>query len=153
MNKLRFHGIVSLILVGLVSVLCLVVIAYHSWVWGAIYLVVIAAAPLAVLRSFCAKCPCKAHCAHVLPGKAAMAFARDPGPYTRGEIFAMAGSLLLLFGLPQFWLWKTPVLGIIYWVLAGIAFFQIRLAVCPRCAHTHCPLSTQKVSKETKEIL
>lgn len=141
MNTKRFHGIVSLVLVGLASVLGLVVIAIHSRVWGLIFLGVMVGAPQVIVRSYCAKCACKEHCAHVLPGKAAMVFAKEPGPYTSIELLSMACAVGLLLGLPQFWLWRTPLLGIIYWALAGIAFFQIRLAVCPRCTNTHCPLS------------
>ena len=140
MNIRKFNGITSLILTGIASLIGLVAIASFSWVWAGIYLAIMVIAPQAVLRSYCAKCPCKAHCAHVFPGKAAMAYAREAGPYTPTELLIMIGALGMLIGLPQYWLWQYPVLFITYWALSGIAFLQIFLTICPSCNNVYCPV-------------
>jgi len=140
MNARKFNGITSLILTGIAALIALVVMSLTSWVLGGLYLAVMIIAPQAVLRSYCAKCPCKAHCAHVFPGKAAMAYARKAGPYTPTELIILIVSLGLLIGLPQYWLWQSPVWFVTYWILSGIAFFQIRLTVCPGCNNVYCPV-------------
>ena len=140
MNTRKFNGITSLILTGIAALIALVVMSLTSWLLGGLYLAIMIIAPQAVLRSYCAKCPCKVHCAHVFPGKAAMAFAREAGPYTPTELIIMIGSLGLLIGLPQYWLWQHPILFAIYWILSGIAFFQIWLTICPSCHNVYCPV-------------
>jgi hypothetical protein len=140
MNSQQFHGITSLALVAVGSVIAAVIMFLTSWVLGVVYLAVLVIAPQALLRVFCAKCPCKEHCVHVFPGRAAMAVARKPGPYTPVELGVLGVSLLLLFGLPQYWLWQYPTLFVIYWVLNATAFMQIRLVGCRACNNVYCPL-------------
>jgi hypothetical protein len=70
-----------------------------------------------------------------------MLFDRQPGPYTPTEIAALILALLVMIGLPQFWLWRRTGLFILYWVLNGIALVQIRLVVCRTCENVYCPLS------------
>jgi hypothetical protein len=138
MNNSKFHGITSLILFSISSLIALGVMVLNSWVWGVIYLAVLIFVPQVLLRAYCAKCPCKAHCGHVLPGKAAMKFEKD-GPYTVTDFLIMGISMLLLMGLPQFWLWQYPILFGTYWILTGIALVQIRLTMCPNCNNVYCP--------------
>lgn len=140
MNARKFNGVTSLILTGIAALIALVVMSLTSWVLGGLYLAVMIIAPQAILRSYCAKCPCKTHCAHVFPGKAVMAFEKEAGPYTPAELIIMIVSLGLLIGMPQYWLWQYPVWFVIYWILSGIAFFQIRLAICPSCNNVYCPV-------------
>jgi hypothetical protein len=140
MTGKRFHGITSLILVLLACGLGLVAILLRSWVWGLIYLGVMAGAPIVVVRTYCAKCACKEHCAHVWPGKIARSFAKDPSPYTTVQILGVVVALAALLGLPQFWLWQRATLLVPFWVFTGIALTQIRLAICPACNNTFCPL-------------
>jgi hypothetical protein len=139
MNNRKFHGITSLVLISIATLIGLVAMALSWWVFGLIFLAVIIVAPQALLRTYCAKCPCKAHCGHVFPGKAAMAFAKD-GPYTPTDFLIMGVSMLLLIGLPQFWLWQFPLMLGAYWVLTGIGLIQILLTMCPRCNNVYCPV-------------
>ena len=138
----RFHGITSIVLVAAAIVIAAIAVFRASWVMGVVYLGVCAAALVTIVYAYCAKCPCKEHCAHVFLGKAAMAFDRQPGPYTATEIAALILALLLLLGLPQFWLWRYTGLFVAFWVLNAIAIVQIRTVVCPACDNTHCPLNS-----------
>ncbi len=138
MNNQKFHGITSLIFTLMATLIGLLVISLSSWVLGGIYLVVMIIVPQMLLRTYCAKCPCKAHCGHVFPGKAAMAFEKD-GPYTTTDFLIMGISMVLLIGLPQFWLWQIPFLFGAYWILTAIGLIQIRLTMCPNCNNVYCP--------------
>jgi hypothetical protein len=137
----RFHGITSIGLVGISIALAAIVMFQASLVLGIVYVAGCALAPLAIAYAFCAKCPCRGQCAHVLFGKLALALTdRRPGPYTPLELAAVLLGLLWLLGLPQPWLWTHPGLAVAFWLLNAVAVLQIRLAVCPGCANAHCPL-------------
>lgn len=140
----RFHGVTSLTFVGIAIALAAVAIFQASLWLGIGYLILCGIASFVVVYSYCAKCPCKAHCAHVLPGKAAMSFKRPPGPYSTAEVLLMVTALTLLIGLPQLSLWHSPVLMAAFWVLCGIAFVQIRSAVCKTCNNVYCPLKNRR---------
>lgn len=140
MKARQFHGVTSLSLVLIATLIALGVMFITSWLLGVIYLAVMALAPQAILRAYCAKCPCQAHCAHIIPGKAAMSFSRTPGPYTLSEIGIMSIAIVLLLGLPQYWLWSYPVLFATFWVLSGIAVIQIRVFICKTCNNIYCPV-------------
>jgi hypothetical protein len=137
----RFYGVTSIGLVGVSIVIAAVVIFQGSWLLGIAYLAGCGLGLLAIVYAFCAKCPCRGQCAHVVFGKLALALTdRRPGPYTRAELAAVVLGLLWLLGLPQPWLWTRPGLAVAFWLLNAVAVLQIRLAVCPGCANAHCPL-------------
>jgi hypothetical protein len=140
MKNLKFHGVTSIIFAGIAIALAAAA-TFQAAVWlGAAYFLVCAVAAVIVIYAYCAKCPCKAHCAHILPGKAAMLFKRRPGPYSTIELAAMSVSLLLLVVIPQAALWQNPDLLIAFWFLLGIAVIQVRGVVCRACNNTFCPL-------------
>ncbi|MGD8626856.1 MAG: hypothetical protein PVJ34_20135 [Anaerolineae bacterium] len=137
----RFHGLVSITLVAIAILVAVVTVFQVSPLLGVVYVIGCALAPLGIVYAFCAKCPCRTHCAHVLFGKLAVAFTnRRPGPYTPAEIAVVGLGLLWLLGLPQVWLWRTPLWFALFWLLNAVAVAQIRLAVCPACDNVHCPL-------------
>ena len=137
----RFHGVVSIGLVGVAVALAAVVMFQVSVALGVVYLMGCAVAPLGIVYAYCAKCPCRSHCAHVVFGKLAVALTdRQPGPYSRGEVAVVAVALLWLLGLPQIWLWRSLGVFAVFWVLNGVAVLQIRLAVCRSCENVFCPM-------------
>jgi hypothetical protein len=137
----RFHGVMSISLVGVSIVVAALVAFQTSPLLGIAYVVGCALAPLGIVYAFCAKCPCRTHCAHVIFGKLAVALTnRQPGPYTPAEMAVVGLGLLWLLGLPQVWLWRNLALFVVFWVLNAVAVVQIRLAVCPACDNVHCPM-------------
>jgi hypothetical protein len=136
----QLHGVTSIGFAAVAIAIAAAAMFRTSWVLGVVYLAVCAVSSGGIVYAYCAKCPCKTHCAHILPGKAAMAFDRQPGPYTATEIAVLVLALLLLVGLPQFWLWRYIGMFIVYWVLNGVAVVQIRLVVCRTCQNVYCPL-------------
>jgi hypothetical protein len=138
----KFHGVTSIGLAAVAIGIGAVVMFLTSWVLGVVYLATCAAGAVIVLYVYCAKCPCKAdNCGHVFPGKIATIFDRQPGPYTSVEMTAVLLALLLLLGLPQFWLWRYTGLLIVFWVLIGIAAVQARTVVCKACGNEYCLLN------------
>jgi hypothetical protein len=137
----RFHGVVSIGLV-LVAVIIAVATGFQlSAVLGLVYLLGCALAPLGIVYAFCAKCPCRTHCAHVIFGKLAVALTnRRPGPYSPAEIAVVGLALLWLLGLPQIWLWRSLGWFVAFWVLNVVAVLQIRLVVCRGCGNVYCPM-------------
>lgn len=137
----RFHGVVSIGLIGVAIVIAAVVMFRASWELGLVYVAGCAVAPLGIVYAYCAKCSCRSKCAHVVFGKLAEAFTdRQPGSYTKAEIAVVVLALLWLLGLPQVWLWRSAGPFAAFWVLNIVAVVQIRLAVCPACDNVYCPL-------------
>jgi len=139
----EFYGVSSLALIGVATVLAAIAMFHASWGLGALYVVICVAAPYALVRAFCAKCTCKAHCGHVFPGRAAQRVARPPAPYTPTELAILGAAMVALIGLPQVWLWQLPGLFAAYWVLTAVALVEIRLVMCRRCDNVFCPLRNQ----------
>ena len=140
MTHTRLHGLASLGLVGVAILLAAGVLFQTAFALGLLYLGTTAASLTTILYAFCAKCPCKVHCGHVLPGKAAKFFKRRPGPYSTHDTGAMLLALLVLFAFPQVWLWSHPALFIAFWALSGVAVVEIRRYVCRACTNVFCPL-------------
>ncbi len=136
----RFHGVTSIGFAAIGVAIAAVAMFRTSWVLGVVYLAICALAAGGIVYAYCAKCPCKAHCIHAWPGKAALAFDRQPGPYTPVELVVLVLALLALIGLPQFWLWRYTGSFIVYWLLNAVALVQVRIAVCPSCENVYCPL-------------
>jgi hypothetical protein len=141
MTHNRIHGLTSLGLVGIAILLAAVVLFQTTIALGLLYVGIAAAVSTVVLYAFCAKCPCKAHCGHVLPGIAAKRFQRRSGPYSTLELGAMLLALLVLFAFPQAWLWSHTTLFIAFWALSGVALVDIRRYVCRACTNSFCPLN------------
>jgi len=144
MKNSKFHGVTSVILAG-IAIAIAVIAMFQSAIWAGIgYVFFCIIASTIIIYGFCAKCPCKEQCGHIFPGKAAMLFKRQPGPYSKIEIYALILSLLLLVGLPQPALWRQPVMLIAFWILLCIAGIQARSMVCRTCSNIYCPLNKTK---------
>lgn len=136
----RVHGVLSIVLVGVAVAVAAVVLFGISPGLGVGYLALGAVGMLGIVYAFCAKCPCKARCGHVLPGLVARLFPRQPGAYTRWEVAVTAVSIFLIVGLPLFWLWQNVAALMIFIVLNAFAVWDIRRFVCRRCDNGYCPL-------------
>jgi hypothetical protein len=139
MNKTQLCGVISLGLGGVAAVLAAIAMFSTSLLLGVMYVALCLLVPQAALYGFCAKCPTKSNCGHVLPGRAALRMARTAGPYSLLELSGIGLTVLLLFGLPQVWLWQYPVLCGAFWALLIAAAIMIRWAMCPVCENIYCP--------------
>lgn len=146
MKSTRFHGVISVVLVAAAVIIAVLALAQMGWGWVLGYLLLCAAGGGAILYAYCAKCPCKACCAHVLPGKLAGRFPRTPGPYSGVEAAVVIVVCVLILGLPQLWLWRSVAAGVVFWVLTAIAVTQILVFICGACPNTHCPVGQMRTA-------
>lgn len=139
----RVHGILSLVLVGVAVAVAAVVLFRQSPGWGVGYLALSAVGGGGMIYAFCAKCPCRVRCGHVLPGLITRLFPRQPGPYARWEIAVVVVSGVVLMGLPLFWLWRVPAALAAFVLLSGVGIWDILTFVCKACNNTYCPIGRQ----------
>ena len=94
-----------------------------------------------IIYAYCAKCPCrKDHCAHVVPGKLAAALTnRETSPYTLLELVVVGVFVLLMYGLPLFWLWRSLLVLVPYILLMVFSVFQMQTILCRNCNNIYCP--------------
>ncbi len=144
----KYHGVFSLLLILAAVVIALVYMLSVSPGWGFFYIAIIIIANPIVLYSYCAKCLCREDaCSHIIPGKLTRLLpTRKPGPYSFWDYFGTAISLIALFGFPQFWLWQSLAIFILFWILLLAGLFEILLFVCRACSNTNCPNCTLPVT-------
>jgi hypothetical protein len=138
--KTRFHGIFSICLFLIALIIGGVSIFQVNPVLSLVYFILIPVSFFIVIYSYCTKCPHVGDdsCRHVIFGKVAKLFKQKTGKYT---IFELIGTLLPIFcivAFPQFFLIRTPILMIIFWLLAIIAAIEIMLFVCKGCYNKNC---------------
>jgi hypothetical protein len=134
------HGVISLGLAALAVAMAVVAALHRSLALGMGYLLLSALSIPVILLAYCAKCPDRDDCGHVLPGRAVSILGkRKTGPYSASDLALTAAALLVVFGLPQAWLWRQPSDGVMFWGIMAVAAFDIRLVVCADCGNRHCP--------------
>lgn len=138
----KFHGILSLSLIGGSILIGLYSILREDLSAGILYLLLSGLCILTIVYAYCCKCPCRAHgCSHVLPGKlAGMLPKRKQGPYTAADISAVVIALLIMISVPQLWLAKAPSLLLTFWLFFAVALFEILFFVCSTCQNKQCAL-------------
>ena len=139
MTHSQTHGLVSLALIGGCVILGAAAMFLEWWMLGVAYLSSSVIAAFSIVYGFCSKCPSQDQCGHLLPGRLARVFRREPSPCTALEIATVAVACLILFGVPQLYLWRQPALFVIFWGMAIFAGIKIRCCVCPACANRFCP--------------
>ena len=136
----RTHGVTSLMWVAIAIGIAVWTLAQTALVWAGGYVLLCVAGAVVIIYAYCAKCPCKACCAHVLPGKVAARVSRVPAPYSDAEQAVVVVALLLILGLPQLWIWQRLAAGVGFWGLNGVAILQILGVICTTCPNTYCPI-------------
>ncbi|MBM7867592.1 hypothetical protein GTO89_12565 [Heliobacterium gestii] len=145
MLKDRFHGVLSIGIIGLSFVLGFAAILPFSSSLAFGYLIVLVVAVPVIVFSYCSKCLCRGHaCGHVFPGKLTRWLPeRKTRTYRLADYLGVIVPFLLMVGIPQYWLWKNAFLFGAFWTLLAIAVAEIRAFVCKGCGNEHCPLVTK----------
>ena len=144
----RLHGVTSLGIAGIATVIATVTLFQQSGMLGLGYLAALVVAGGGVIYADCAKCPCRTHCGHILPGKlAVMLTNRKTEPYTPIEFAVIGGLVVILIGLPLLWLWRSPLLLGVFVILNAVAGIQIRTVLCRACDNTYCPGNSRYSTK------
>jgi hypothetical protein len=115
----------------------------YDAVWGWIYVAfMVLGQVFLVLPALCAHCPYpyEHNDCLLLPAGLLRRLIKYRGPEITGGgkvalSIGMAGAVLI----PQYWLFREPLLLILFWalLLPFLAFFQFYL--CNHCRHTGCP--------------
>jgi len=127
--------LIAAVLVGLYGIFLYSVIA------AGIYLVGCIAVLLIFVYAFCAKCPVRNNCIHVLQGMVTHLMpGRTTGAYSRGDLL----GLLLFFGFvalfPQYWLIRNLMLMLIFWILFLGNLVITHYGCCKGCGNIYCML-------------
>ena len=141
----RTLGVVTLLLVGAVVGMAVSQLLQISLVWGVLYLVGVFSGGYFVVSRYCAKCPCKTHCPHIITGWLAHNIDRKPGPYTRFELNSLSVSMLLIVLPPIFWLIPSPLLLVIYLGVMAASVGMIVAWLCRSCANVNCPIREMRL--------
>jgi hypothetical protein len=135
------RGVVSLGLAAIALAAAAQSMFQQSLVLGMMYMFLAGISVPVILYAFCAKCPDRENCGHVVPGPvAAKAFRnRKSGHYTARDLSLTVAALAVLFVFPQIWLWRHPLAFGTFWILMAVAAVDIRAAVCRDCGNVYCP--------------
>ncbi|PWR70644.1 hypothetical protein [Methanospirillum lacunae] len=138
MNKTTF-GVIGLIL-GVAAVLDgFYAIALRSQYMAGGYLLLAVIAGIFITRFFCALCPIKGTCVHILPGYFAQLWKVAPRPYTTGNLVISGFLFAILFLPPIPSLFASPVLMFIFLVCLALAAVTSTRFLCPGCGNRFCP--------------
>jgi hypothetical protein len=135
------HGLISLSLIGIAIFIAAFIAATLNILLMAGFLLFSVLAFVVIIFTYCAKCACKHHCPHLIPGKIAKTINRLPGPYSKIELIILGIALCVLLLLPNIWLRQNINALILYWVLVILAIIEIRKYVCKPCGNINCPLN------------
>ncbi|MDY6903651.1 MAG: hypothetical protein SWH61_03100 [Thermodesulfobacteriota bacterium] len=144
--KKRFHGIFSIVLLIATIAVGLYQVWIHSMAMGGLYILIILLAWPVMIYSYCAKCECRENgCRHVfVGGMTRLLPARQNTPYSAMDYLGLTVCLAAILGFPQYWLWQSPLMWIIFSVLPLLAGIEIWLFVCKGCGNTKCPICVQR---------
>ena len=150
--KRKTAGISAMIMFGMAVAAGLIAVMLEEVLLGIVYLLITALSGWIIIKTFCAKCPAKDDCSHVLPGRIAARFSRKAVPYTTVELTAVTVSVAFILLFPQYWLFGNPVLAGVFWLLCIGAVVPLPPCVCIRCSNSFCPLC-RKGGKNEKEVV
>jgi hypothetical protein len=145
MKKKPVLGVGSLVLVGVAVGMSIFILLRISLVWSLVYLVGLVLGGYFVVSRYCAKCACKECCPHVIIGRLARRFDRQPGPYSRSELSGLTISILFIIGVPLIWLISEPLMLALYLGLNAVSVTLIWIWICKSCANLHCPLRAARL--------
>lgn len=103
------------------------------------YLFICLIAGLLIVRVFCASCPIKRTCVHIIPGYLATFWNQSPGPYSSRTIILTGILFAIIILIPQIVLITSLHLFVIFWICIVIAAMSSYLVLCPGCGNQYCP--------------
>ncbi len=139
--------VLRFLLVAFIAVGAYAIFLHSAW-WGWAYLgVAVLGQAYFVLPSLCGHCPYPNQYRDCLflPAGIMRLLVTYRGPKVTSSEAALIGiTLLLVVGIPQFWLIRETGLLILFWALLVpfVAYFPFHL--CKRCRHTGCPSNRVK---------
>ena len=137
----KTYGFIGLIMLIAAVFVGLYGILPYSVTAAGIYLVGSIVVFLIFVYAFCAKCPARDTCSHVLQGMLTHCMpGRTPGTYSRSDLL----GLLLFFGFvalfPQYWLIRNLMLMLVFWLLFLGNLIITHFMCCRGCGNIYCML-------------
>jgi len=137
----KTYGFIGLIMLIAAVFVGLYGILPYSVTAAGIYLVGSIAVFLIFVYAFCAKCPVRDTCRHVIQGILTHCMpGRTPGQYSRSDLI----GLLLFFGFvalfPQSWLIRNLLLMLVFWLLFLGNLVITHFMCCKGCGNIYCML-------------
>jgi hypothetical protein len=127
--------VIAAILVGLSGILPYSVTAAGMYLAGSIVVFLI------FVYAFCAKCPVRDNCTHIIQGRLTHLMpGRTTGPYSGCDLL----GLFMFFGFvalfPQYWLIRNLLLMGIFWILFLGNLIITHFGCCRVCGNIYCML-------------
>ena len=137
----KTYGVIGLVMLTAAVLVGLYGIFRYSVTAAGIYLIGSIAVFLIFVYAFCAKCPIRDTCTHVIQGMVTHLMpGRTPGAYSRSDLL----GTLLFFGFvalfPQYWLIRNPVLMLVFWILFIGNLVITHYGCCKGCGNKYCLL-------------
>lgn len=137
----RIYGFIGLLMLIAAVLVGLSVILQYSVPAAGVYLVGSIAVFLIFVYAFCAKCPVRDNCTHVLQGMVTHLMpGRTTGAYSRSDLL----GLVLFFGFvalfPQYWLIRNLMLMLVFWILFLGNLVITHYGCCKGCGNIYCLL-------------
>src|SRR5512136_738226 len=127
--------LIAAFLVGLYGIL------QYSVTAAGIYLVGGIAVFLIFVYAFCAKCPVRHDCTHVLQGMVTHLMpSRTTGAYSRCELLGTLSFFAFVALFPQYWLIRNPMLMLVFWILFLGNLVITHYRCCKGCGNIYCLL-------------
>jgi hypothetical protein len=139
---LKFHGIMSILLILTAFILGWFQIFIASFAFGLIYIGLFLLTNFFIYILYCSKCPADIKtCPHVFQGALKLIFpVKKEGDYTKFDYGVIILSFLAIVLFPQYWLKNNLLLLIAFWIIIVFALFQIGTFVCTGCCNKKCRL-------------
>jgi hypothetical protein len=137
----KIYGIIGLVMLIAAVLVGLYGILPYSVTAAGIYLAGSIAVFLIFVYAFCAKCPVRDNCTHILQGMVTHLLpGRTTGPYAGGDLL----GLVLFFGFvalfPQYWLIRNLMLLVLFWILFLGNLVITHYGCCKGCGNIYCML-------------
>ena len=143
----RFHGVLSILLMAVCLFLAFFSILSVSIFCGFIYLFISVIFFLLIIYMYCTKCPniTSNTCRHIFPGLIAKSLpAKKQSNYTYVELIITVLSFLVIVIFPQYWLWKSNILFILFWGILMLALIDVPIFICKSCLNNYCIICPNK---------
>ena len=112
----------------------------YSKLLGLIYLMIIILAFSFIALTYCTKCPIRERCNHLIPGFVSKLRKYNSSSYTNLDIVSTLFAVLVIITFPQYWMFESFYLFLIFWFLMLIAGIEIFFFVCSKCGNMKCAL-------------
>lgn len=131
--------LVAVICIGVYGIIGFSLTAAAAYLAGCIVLMVL------LVYVFCAKCPIRLSCHHVLMGLMTRIMPRrKEAPYTPCEIVGTFVFFVFIALFPQYWLVRDPALLLLFWVLFTGQWILTHFTLCRGCGNTFCILRSDE---------